>query len=155
MTSARPSANCRQCSQSPPPMARPTTRVSGASRARNGSSTSIACSCSVRGGVELEAGEWRPQGRASSGSEGNRRAGDRPRLVRRHGQVDPVAGVLRPDDDHQLGDLQAIEHRGRELARVGQARVRHHGRRPRLGLPLAGAEQAVDQAGRARPGRPG
>ena len=99
----------------------------------------------VRGGVELQAGDGGSQGTGKVGIRGNRRAGDRPGLVRRHGQADPLAGVLRTQDDHQAGDLQAVQHRRRELAREGEARVRDHGRRPLLGLPLAGAEQAIDQ----------
>ena len=84
------------------------------------------------------------QGASELGIRGNRRAGDRPCLVRRDGQADPLAGVLGTHDDHQPGDLQAVQHRGRELAREGKTRVRNHRRRPLLGLPLAGAEQAID-----------
>ena len=62
----------------------------------------------------------------------------------RHSRT-PSRVCFGPQDDHQAGDLQAIKHRSRELARVGKARMRDHGRRPGLGLPLAGPEQAIDQ----------
>ncbi len=125
-------------------MARPTTRPAGPagpgtaarprSRARAGGRRRRA---GGRGSASARAGEGRV-GR-------DRRAGDRPGLVRRDGPVDAVAGVLRTEDDHQLGDFEPVEDRRRELARVDQARVRHHGRRPGFRAALAGGEQAVDQ----------
>ena len=119
MTSARPCANVRQRSQLPPPRAMPTTRALGASRARNGSSTSIACSRLVRGGVELEAGDGLGQrhGRTPGRRGPSRRGSSRPRAARRPNRT-PSRVCFGPMTITSSGISSRLKHRGRELARV-------------------------------------